>query len=161
MNLLDKLFSKPTQVLHAPVSGKVVPLTQVPDTAIAKGLLGNGIAIEPTGSRICAPCDAVVDMVFETGHAVSLIADFGAELLIHVGLDTVALKGKHFTVRCASGSRVKQGDVLIEFDLDALLSEGYNPITPLLVHNSSSYGSFKTAVGKQVTSADVVIELRK
>ena len=161
VNLLDKLFSKPTQVLYAPIAGKVVPLSQVPDTAIARGLLGNGIAIEPVEGRICSPCDAVVEMVFETGHAVSLIADFGAELLIHVGLETVALKGKHFTVCCASGSRVKQGDVLIEFDLDAIRALNYNPITPLLVHNSSNYSSFKTAVGKTVTSADVVIELRK
>lgn len=161
MNLLDKLFNKPTEVLYAPVSGKVVPLTQVPDTAIANGLLGGGIAIEPTEGRICAPCDATVDMVFETGHAVGLIADFGAELLIHVGMETVGLKGKFFHVRCTSGSRVKQGEVLIAFDLDAVRDQGLCTITPLLVHNSSSYGTFKTAVGKTVTTADVVIELRK
>ena len=161
VNLLDKIFSKPTEVLYAPVPGKVLPLSQVPDTAIANGLLGNGIAIEPVQGRICAPCDATVDMVFETGHAVSLIADFGAELLIHVGLETVGLKGRHFRVCCQSGSRVKRGEVLIEFDLDAVKAEGLRTITPLLVHNSSSYGTFRTAVGKTVTCADVVIELRK
>lgn len=161
MNFLDKLFGKPFDVLYAPVSGRVVPLSQVPDAAISKGLLGNGIAIEPTEGVIYAPCDAVVDMVFETGHAVSLLADFGAEILIHVGLETVALKGRHFTVHCAGGSRVKQGEVLITFDLEAIQDAGFQPITPLLVHNSSSYGTFKTAPGKQVTPADVVIELRK
>ena len=161
VNLLDKLFSKPTDLLYAPVPGKVIPLSQVPDTAIAKGLLGNGIAIEPSEGRISAPCDATVDMIFETGHAVSLIADFGAEILIHVGLETVSLKGRYFTVRCSSGSRVKKGDTLIEFDLEAMKAEGFHTITPLLVHNSSNYGTFKTAAQKTVTSADVVIELRK
>ena len=149
------------EVLYAPVAGKVVSLQQVPDTAIAKGLLGNGVAIEPEEGKIYAPCDAVVDMVFETGHAVGLVADFGAEILIHVGLETVALKGRFFTVRCRSGSRVKRGDLLIEYDLTAMKAEGYNPITPLLVHNSGNYSTFKTAIGKTVTSADVVIELRK
>ena len=161
MNLLDKLFSKPAEALYAPVAGKVVPLSQVPDTAIAKGLLGNGIAIEPLEGKICAPCDSTIDMVFETGHAVGLITDSGAELLIHVGMETVSLKGRFFHVHCASGSRVKRGDVLIEFDLDAVQALGLCTITPLLVHNSSSYGTFKTAVGKTVTTADVVIELRK
>lgn len=161
MNLLEKLFSKPTDVLYAPVSGEAVPLSQVPDTAIARGLLGDGIAIEPVEGRILAPCDAVVERVFETGHAVSLTADFGAELLIHVGLETVALKGRLFTVRCKNGSHVKRGDVLLEFDLDSMKAEGYSAITPLLVHNSSDYGIFKTAAGKTVTTADVIIELRK
>lgn len=161
VKLLDRLFSKPCDLLYAPVAGKVVPLGQVPDTAIANGLLGKGIAIEPAEGRITAPCDATVDMVFETGHAVSLIADCGAELLIHVGLETVNLRGKYFTVRCCNGSRVKKGETLIEFDLQALTAEGYRTITPLLVHNSSSYGTFKTAADKNVTSADVVIELRK
>lgn len=148
-------------VLYAPSAGKVVSLQQVPDTAIAKGLLGDGVAIEPEEGKIYAPCDAVVDMVFETGHAVGLIADFGAELLIHVGLDTVRLKGRFFTVHCKSGCRVKQGELLIDYDLEALKAEGYNPITPLVIHNSSEYGTFKTAIGKTVTSADAVIELRR
>ena len=161
VNLLEKLLSKSTYALYAPVAGTTVTLNRVPDTAIARGLLGEGIAIEPTDGKVYAPCDAVVERIFETGHAVSLVADFGAEILIHVGLDTVALKGRFFTVHVANGSRVKQGDLLLEFDLDAVKKLGYNPITPLLVHNSSNYGSFKPAVDKTVTSADVVIELRK
>lgn len=161
VSFLDKLFSKPPDFLYAPVAGKVVPLSQVPDTAIAKELLGKGVAIEPSEGRICAPCDATVDMVFETGHAVSLIADFGAEILIHVGLETASLKGRHFTVLCSNGSRVKKGDALIEFDLQALAAEGYRTITPVLVHNSSNYNTFKTAADKTVTFADVIIELKK
>lgn len=157
----DKLFSKTADLLYAPVSGRTISLNQVPDTAIANGLLGKGIAIIPAEGRILAPCDATVDMIFETGHAVSLIADFGAEILIHVGLETVSLKGRYFTVRCKNGCRVMRGDVLIEFDLQALAAEGCNTITPLLVHNSSSYATFKTVTEKHVTSADVVIELRK
>lgn len=161
MGIFKKLFGKPMDELCAPVAGNAVPVSQVPDPTFAEELLGKGIAIEPTEGKIFAPCDGTVDMMFETGHAVSLVADFGAELLIHVGLETVSLKGKHFTIHVANGDKVKKGDLLIEFDLDAIKAEGFNTITPMLVCNSSDYTTFKTNVGKAVTNSDVVIELSK
>ncbi|MGM9550385.1 MAG: PTS glucose transporter subunit IIA [Faecousia sp.] len=161
MGFFKKLFSKPMDALCAPVAGNAVPVSQVPDPTFAEEILGKGIAVEPTEGKVYAPCDATVDMMFETGHAVSLVADFGAEVLIHVGLETVSLKGKHFTVHAASGDKVKKGDLLIEFDLDAIKAEGFNTITPMLVCNSGDYATFKTNVGKAVTNADVVIELAK
>lgn len=161
MGFFKKLFGKPVNEICAPVAGNAVPVSQVPDPTFAEELLGKGIAIEPTEGKVFAPCDATVDMMFETGHAVSLVADFGAEILIHVGLETVSLKGKHFTTHAANGSKVKKGDLLIEFDLEAIKAEGFNTITPMLVCNSADFTTFKTNVGKAVTNSDVVIELEK
>lgn len=161
MGFFSKLFSKNLDALCAPVAGKAVPVSQVPDPTFAEELLGKGIAVEPSEGKVYAPCDATVDMMFDTGHAVSLIADFGAEVLIHVGLETVSLKGKHFTIHAKNGQKVKKGDLLIEFDLDAIKAEGFNTITPMLVCNSGDYATFNTSVDKTVTNADVVIELAK
>ena len=161
MGFFKKLFGKPMNEFFAPVVGKAVPVSQVPDPTFAEELLGKGIAIEPAEGKVYAPCNATVDMMFETGHAVSLVADCGAEVLIHVGLETVTLKGKHFTIHAANGDKVKKGDLLIEFDLEAIKAEGFNVITPMLICNSGDYGTFKTNVGKAVTNADVVIELAK
>ena len=113
MGFFTKLFGKKTDDLYAPIAGKAVPIAEVPDPTFGEGMLGNGIAIEPTDGKVYAPCDATVDLMFDTGHAVSLVADFGAEILIHVGLETVSLKGEHFTVRAANGDKVKKGDRLI------------------------------------------------
>ena len=133
----------------------------VPEPTFAEEMLGKGIAIEPTEGKVYAPCDATVDMMFDTGHAVSLIADFGAEVLIHVGLETVSLGGKHFTIHAKNGDKVKKGDLLMEFDLEAIKAEGFNTITPMLVCNSGDYGTFETYIDKPVTSADAVIGLAK
>ena len=161
MGFFSKLFGKNVDALNAPVVGKAVPVCQVPDPTFAEEMLGKGIAIEPTEGKVYAPCDATVDMMFETGHAVSLIADCGAEVLIHIGLETVSLKGEHFTVHAANGDKVKKGDLLIEFDLEAIKAKGFNTITPMLVCNSSDYNTFDTYVGKDVAASDVVIELAK
>lgn len=161
MGFFKKLFGKQMDALCAPVAGNAVPVSQVPDPTFAEEMLGKGIAIEPAEGKVYAPCDATVDMMFQTGHAVSLVADFGAEVLIHVGLETVSLKGKHFTVHAANGDKVKKGDLLIEFDLEAIKAEGFNTITPMVVCNSGDYATFETHVDKAVTAADVVIELAK
>ena len=139
MGFFKKLFGKPVDSLYAPVPGKAVAISEVPDPTFAEGMLGNGIAIEPAEGKVYAPCDATVDMMFDTGHAVSLIADFGAEVLIHVGLETVSLGGKHFTIHAKNGDKVKKGDLLMEFDLEAIKAEGFNTITPMLVCNSGDY----------------------
>ena len=161
MGIFKKLFGKQMDELCAPAAGNAVPVSQVPDPTFAEELLGKGIAIEPTEGKILAPCDATVDMMFETGHAISLVADFGAEILIHVGLETVSLKGEHFTIHGANGDKEKKGQLLIEFDLDAIKAAGFNTITPMLVCNSADYATFKTNVNKAVTNDDVVIELAK
>lgn len=161
MGFFQKLFGKKYDELCAPVVGKAVPVTQVPDPTFAEEMLGKGIAIEPTEGKVYAPCNATVDMMFSTGHAVSLIADFGAEILIHVGLETVSLGGKHFTVHKAAGDKVNKGDLLIEFDVEAIKAEGLNTITPMVICNSGDYATFKANVGNAVTNNDVVIQLAK
>ncbi len=161
MGFFAKLFSKPTDDIYAPLAGRAVPVSQVPDPTFAEGMLGNGIAILPTDGKVYAPCDATVDMMFTTGHAVSLVADCGAEILIHVGLETVSLEGKHFTVHAENGQKVKKGDLLIEADIAAIAAEGLNTITPVLICNTPDYTTFKTNVDKAVTTADVVISLAK
>ena len=143
------------------MAGKAVPITEVPDPTFAEGMLGNGIAIEPTDGKVYAPCNATVDMMFTTGHAVSLVAENGAEILIHVGLETVSLEGKPFTVHVANGDKVKKGQLLVEADLEAIKAAGLNTITPMVICNTDDYPTFNTVVGKEVTNDDVVIELAK
>ena len=161
MGFFKKLFGKPVDTLCAPMAGKALAITEVPDPTFAEGMLGNGIAIIPAEGKVYAPFDATVDMMFPTGHAVSLIADFGAEILIHVGLETVGLEGKPFTVHVNSGDKVKKGDLMIEVDQEAVKAAGLNTITPILVCNTPDYPTFNTKVGKDVTNAAVVIELAK
>lgn len=164
MGFFDKLFGKKeaaADLLYAPVAGKAVAITEVPDPTFAEKMLGDGIAIIPTNGKVCAPCDATVDMMFETGHAASLISNTGVEILIHIGLETVGLNGAPFTIHAKSGDKVKKGDLLIEADLEAIKAAGLNTITPMLVCNTDAYPNFKTNVGADVTTNDVVIELAK
>ena len=166
MGLFDKLFGKKEEAVNpnhifAPMAGQTVPVAEVPDPTFAQGLLGEGIAIIPADGKVYAPCNATVDTMFETGHAVSLVADCGAEILIHVGLETVGLEGKPFKVHVANGDKVKKGQLLIEVDLDAVQAAGLNTITPVLICNTDEYSTFNTFVGKNVTNEDVVIELAK
>ena len=161
MGFFKKLFGKNLDNLCAPVAGNAVAVQTVPDPTFAEEMLGKGIAIEPTEGKVYAPCDATVDMMFDTGHAVSLIADFGAEVLIHVGLETVSLQGKHFTIYAKNGDKVKKGDLLMEFELEAIKAEGFNTITPMLVCNSDAYATFEMYINKPVTNADAVIGLSK
>ena len=165
MGFFSKLFGKAEAKnengIFAPIAGQAVPVSEVPDPTFSSGMLGNGVAIIPTDGKVYAPCNATVDMMFTTGHAVSLVADNGAELLIHVGLETVSLEGKPFTVHVQNGQKVSKGDLMIEVDLEAVKAAGLNTITPVLVCNSDDFGTFKTVTGKDVTNADMVIDLAK
>ena len=161
MGIFKKLFGKKMDGIYAPMAGKAVPVTEVPDPTFAEGMLGNGVAVIPTDGKVYAPCDATVDMMFETGHAVSLVADCGAELLIHVGLETVGLEGKPFTIHVKNGDKVKQGQLMIEADLEAIKAAGLNTITPMLVCNTDSFPTFEVHTGADVTRDDVLIELGK
>ena len=161
MGFFDKLFGKKLEGIYAPIAGKAVAITEVPDPTFAEGMLGNGIAIEPTDGKVYAPCDATVDMMFDTGHAVSMTTESGIEILVHVGLETVGLEGKPFTVHVQNGDKVKKGQLLIEADLEAIKAAGLPTITPVLVCNSGDFATFNTTIGKDVTNADVVIEIGK
>ena len=165
MGFFSNLFGKKETVnpnhMFAPMVGKVVPVSEVPDPTFAEGLLGDGVAIIPTDGKVYAPCDGTVGTMFSTGHAVSLTAANGAELLIHVGLETVGLNGAPFTVHVKDGDKVKKGQLMFEADLAAIQAAGLPIITPVLVCNPDEFSTFNATTGKDVTNADVVIELGK
>lgn len=168
MGFFSKLFGKADKTpayngnqLYAPLNGKAVPITEVPDPTFAEGLLGNGIAIIPTDGKVYSPVNGKVETMFDTGHAVALTSDTGVEILIHVGLETVGLNGAPFTVKCKNGDTVKKGQILFEADLDAIKAAGLPTITPVLVCNTDDYPTFNTVTGKDVTNDDVVIEVAK
>ena len=128
---------------------------------LPQGMLGEGIAIIPADGEVYAPCNATVDTMFETGHACSLVAENGAEILIHVGLETVGLGGKCFKVHVKNGQKVKKGQLMFEADLEGIKAAGLNTITPVLVCNVDDFASLNGHTGNAVTNDDVVIELSK
>jgi PTS system beta-glucosides-specific IIC component len=127
------------QVVIAPVEGKIVPLSEIKDKAFAEGLLGKGVAIEPTKGEVVAPVDGEVTAFFPTLHAIGVTSNFGLELLIHVGLDTVKLNGKHFQALVKQGDKVKQGQALLKFDIAGIEKDGYSTQIPVIVTNTPAY----------------------
>lgn len=125
----------------APLSGAVLALTNVPDATFSSGLLGQGIAIIPDDNRVIAPFDGEVASLFQTKHAIGILSESGVEVLIHVGIDTVKLDGQHFTAHVKVGQKVHAGDLLLEFDRQAIRDAGYDLATPIIVSNSDDYRS--------------------
>ncbi|WP_195989190.1 beta-glucoside-specific PTS transporter subunit IIABC [Clostridium sp. D53t1_180928_C8] len=125
--------------VSSPLEGEMVELSQVNDATFASGIIGKGTAIIPTKGQIIAPFDGVVDAFFDTGHAIGLKSNEGIEMLIHVGIDTVNLGGKYFEPKKLQGDKIKAGDVILEFDIQGILSEGYEVVTPVIIANSDSY----------------------
>ena len=163
MGIFDKLFAqKSAEIgLGAPVAGQAVPLSEVSDPTFGEEILGKGVAIRPASDRVVAPCDATVDLMFDTGHAVSLKADCGAEVLIHVGLETVSLEGKHFTVHAKNGDHVSAGQLLIEFDREAIAAAGFDTITPMVICNTADYAAVNAHPAAEIKEGDVVLTLVK
>ncbi|MEB7887309.1 PTS beta-glucoside transporter subunit IIABC [Serratia fonticola] len=127
------------QQVTSPIAGDIIPLEQVQDATFASGLLGKGVAIMPHQGRVVAPVNGCVASLFKTKHAIGIESDEGAEVLIHVGIDTVKLNGLHFTAHIKEGDRVKQGDLLIEFDQEAIRAAGFDTTTPIIISNSDDY----------------------
>lgn len=146
--------------VFAPVGGKVVPLADVDDGVFSAEILGKGIAIEPNDGTIYAPFDGTITTVAETRHAVGLTSNEGVDLLIHIGIDTVNLKGQHFTVLTREGARVKKGDKLIQFNLEQIKKAGYKTITPIVVGNSENYREVRGKLGEVLKHGDLAIEIK-
>ena len=147
-------------VLSACLNGTVVPLAEVKDEAFASGALGDGIAIEPTDGELVAPADGEISSTFETHHAVGMTTVDGAELLMHIGIDTVKLGGKHFTYLVNEGDKVKKGQPLIRFELEAIKAEGYPVTTPLIVCNTDDYAAVAAKASGTVKQGDALLELK-
>lgn len=148
-------------VLSACLNGTVVPLADVKDEAFASGVLGDGIAIEPSDGELVAPADGEISSTFETHHAVGMTTADGAELLMHIGIDTVKLGGKHFTYLVNEGDKVKRGQPLIRFELEAIKAEGYPVTTPVIVCNTDDYAVVEAKASGTVKQGDALLELKR
>ncbi|KAA8746163.1 beta-glucoside-specific PTS transporter subunit IIABC [Paenibacillus sp. UASWS1643] len=131
------------ELVVSPLAGKIVPLTDVPDEVFSTEAMGEGIAIKPGEGKLYSPVDGIVSRVFPTLHALVITTNTGAELLIHIGLNTVKLKGQHFTSRIQENARVSQGELLLEFDIEAIKASGYTVVTPIVVTNTSEFDTIE------------------
>ncbi len=153
------LFKKKENIIGAPCSGSVVAITEVPDPTFAEKILGDGFAVIPSLGKIYAPADGEVAVVFDTLHAITMTTSQGVELLIHIGLDTVTLKGGPFKAHVAAGDHVKKGDLLVEADLEQIKEAGLNTIIPVLVCNSGDYEKISLLKEGEVAPGEDVIKI--
>lgn len=148
------------EILISPVKGRIIPVSQVKDATFAEEILGMTVAIEPEDGKITAPCDGEILNVYETGHAVCMVTKTGAEILIHVGIDTVKLNGKGFKKMVSDGMKVHAGDVLIEMDMEEVKEAGYERTTMMILTNEDETEGKKLSVEK-AESGTPIMELRK
>lgn len=149
------------ETLKSPVLGEIIPLSEVKDDTFASEVLGATVAISPKDGRITAPCDAEVSSIYDTGHAVCLTTKAGAELLIHIGIDTVKMEGQGFTKKVSDGDQVHAGDVLVEADLSAISTAGYDTATMVILTNEDEFTSVSKTESGEVSPEDSIMELQK
>ena len=147
--------------ITSPVNGTVVPTAEVADETFASEMLGTTVAVEPADGKIVAPCDGEVMNIFETGHAVCIATECGAELLIHIGIDTVSMEGKGFVKKVEDGAKVHKGDVLIEVDLDEIRAAGHPATTMMILTNADDFSKVEKTAAGTVTTADLAMKIEK
>ena len=145
----------------SPVVGEAVALDSIQDAVFSTGTLGQGVAIEPSVGEVHAPCDGIISTFFDTGHAFGLVAETGAEFLIHVGMDTIKLGGKGFTPMVKEGDRVKKGQLLLKFDIDYIKSQGLPVTTPVVVSNTDDFSSVTALASGKVDLNTKLLEIKK
>jgi len=150
---------KKTISVIAPMTGKAVPLDQVPDPAFSQKIIGDGIAIEPNEGLLIAPFDGHVVHLIDTLHSLVLGHESGLEILVHIGVNTVSLQGKPFKTYVKTGDKVKKGDKLIEFDMDMIKAEGLPVITPIIVANGDVVSNLKVHEGAVTAGTGVLMEV--
>lgn len=146
--------------IASPLTGKVISVAEVPDEVFSTGMLGEGAAVVPSEYKVYAPFDGEIASIFDTKHAIGLVSDEGVECLIHVGLDTVKLEGKYFEAKKNTGDKVKKGDLMLEFDGDAIKAAGYDIVTPVLISNSDHYSDVAMTVEKKIKQGDALIRIQ-
>ena len=151
--------TKADEEVLSPLDGTIIALSKVSDPVFSSEAMGKGIAVEPTTGKIVSPVNGTVTVAFKTKHAIGLVSESGAEILIHVGIDTVQLDGKYFTSNVKHGDKVKVGDILIEFDMDKIKEAGYQIITPIIVTNSSHYTEITATQKESVSEQDTLLSL--
>lgn len=145
--------------IMVPVAGRVIALEEVNDKVFSSGVVGDGIAIQPVNGQVYSPVNGIVTATFDSGHALQILSDHGAEVLIHIGLDTVQLNGEHYVMHVKENQCVQQGDLLIEFDLEAIGQAGYDTITPVIITNSEQYKGFHKTRQPDAIAGDVLLTL--
>ena len=169
MGFLDnikKMFSDDnsnTNVIEiiAPLSGEIVNIEDVPDVVFAEKIVGDGIAIKPTGNKIVAPVNGTIGKIFETNHAFSIESEDGIELFVHFGIDTVELKGEGFTRIAEEGQTVKVGDTVIEFDLAFLEEKAKSVLTPVVISNMDEIKELNKLSGSVTVGETAVLKIKK
>lgn len=146
--------------ISSPLEGTLIPLKDVKDEVFSAGVLGEGMAVIPESGELYAPADATIDTVFDSKHAISMVCDNGAELLLHVGLETVKLNGKHFEPQVKNGDKVKAGQLIMKFDIGALKEEGFDVVTPVVVTNADDY-DFKQSETGSVKTGEIIFDLKR
>jgi PTS system beta-glucosides-specific IIC component len=147
------------QKLVSPMTGNLMDLSEAKDEAFASGALGPGVAIDPSEGKLYAPCDGEIVTFFPTGHAIGMMSADGAELLIHVGMDTVEMNGDGFTPKAKQGDKVKKGDLLLEFDIEKIKAAGHSTISPVVVTNSDEFADVAPEAAKAVKAGDEIITI--
>lgn len=149
-----------SEQIYSPLAGVVHPLQEVSDPTFSREIMGKGIAIEPAEGRVVSPVNGTVVSIFNTKHAIGLISDEGAEVLIHIGIDTVKLEGKHFTTHVQTGQQVKVGELLIEFDLHEIRQAGFETITPVIITNTDQYPEIQPSTQAEMKETELLLTLR-
>lgn len=162
MKLFQNLFAKDNSIrIGAPTEGKLVSIKEVSDPTFSEEVLGKGVAIIPADGKFYAPVDGTISTIFPTGHAAAITSSEGVEILIHIGLDTVKLEGKHFTIHAEEEQEIKKGELLLEADLDQIKTEGYDIITPVIICNSDEYSEIQMMEPGDVAQGDDILTLQK
>ena len=147
--------------IFAPLNGKIVPVEEVPDAVFAEKMVGDGIAIEPSGGDlILAPIDGKVEKIFDTNHAFSIVTDSGIELFVHFGIDTVQLEGKGFERLVEEGKTVKRGTPIIKYDYEFLKANAKTVITPVIISNRDEFAGLEKSSGDAVAGETKVLEVK-
>jgi len=161
MSLLKKLFKKEAELdpntIYNPIQGKAIPLSEVKDPVFSQEMMGKGVGIVPEIGRVVSPLNGVVATVFPTKHAIGIQGEGGAELIIHVGLDTVNLQGQHFKAHVKEGAKIKRGDLLLEFDMEKIKEAGYDLTTPVVVPNSVDYEEVSVKLGTMNEKEELIV----
>lgn len=145
--------------VYSPCSGQIIELSKVKDDAFSQKILGDGCAVEPDDNKLYSPCDGRIDTVFDTKHAVNIISENGAEILLHVGIDTVKLNGKYFESFVKDGQKVKKGDLLLSFDREKIQKAGYPVTIPVIICNSDEYEEIKITADGAVKIGDSILKI--
>ena len=160
MGIFDKLFSGNKVEIGSPVNGKLVPIDTVSDPTFAQEMIGKGVAIIPEDGNFYAPASGTLVALFPTGHAYALNTDDGAEILVHIGIDTVKLNGQFYDVQAKQGDTVKKGDLIVKVDLEGIKAAGYDTVTPVIISNSNQFSKVEKKDGN-VTAGEAVVLLYK